>query len=110
MLDADSLKVLDGKLGGLAEAAGNLIGSDRPSLPDRRPIAGPFDFMVRGWRPFGGWVLGLILLVNGAVSPLWELLALGKSPTLQWPFLIAAIGLLGLSRDRRIEKQEGVTS
>jgi hypothetical protein len=81
----------------------------RNPLPQRRPIAGAFDFMVRGWRPFGGWVLGLILLVNGVAVPAAALVR-GEAPDLDWPWLLAALGLLGLSRDRRIEKSEGVTS
>lgn len=81
-----------------------------PGLPERRPIAGGFDFFVRAWRPFVGWTCGVILLVRGAAMPLVEL-AQGRSVSpIDWIAVVALVGALGFGRWRTIEKQEGLTS
>jgi hypothetical protein len=79
-----------------------------PSI-QRRPLAGAFDFMVRGWRPATGWVFALILLARGVVIPVVQL-ARGESvEPMDWVTLFALAGALGLARYRHQEKEAGVT-
>jgi hypothetical protein len=80
-----------------------------PETDGRRPLSGPFDFLVRGWRPFAGWACGLVILVRGAAAPIVELARGETVAPLDWVSLVALVGMLGLARLRSVEKREGVT-
>ncbi len=76
---------------------------------ERRPIAGAFDFMVRGWRPAASWACVFILLMFGVVVPGFAL-ARHEQPHLDLVLLGVLLAALRLSHDRTREKQEGLTS
>jgi hypothetical protein len=82
-----------------------------PAQVERRvvPVSGPWEAFVRGWRPFGGWVCGAILLARGVVIPITQLCRGEPVDPLDWVSLIALVGVLGLSRDRQRERLAGVT-
>lgn len=83
---------------------------DREELPPRRPLAGWWDGYVRAWRPSTSWACIIVLLVHGAVIPLTQL---ARSQGISAPdalFYGALVLLLKLAHDRRVERQEGITS
>jgi hypothetical protein len=73
------------------------------------PIMGSWDAFVRGWRPFGGWVCGAILLVRGVVIPIAQIVRHEAIDPLDWVALTALVGMLGLGRYRSRERIAGVT-
>lgn len=75
----------------------------------RQPLSGPFDFMVRGFRPAAGWACAIVILVRGAVVPMWELARGSDASPIDWAMLVALVGMLGLARYRHIEKTSGAT-
>lgn len=79
------------------------------ALPPRRPIAGLFDFMVRGWRPAASWACVLILLLWGLAVPIVAMFQ-GRPPHLDLALLGVLLAALKLSHDRTSEKKEGLTS
>ncbi len=74
----------------------------------RRPIAGAFDFMVRGWRPAAGWACMLTVLIRGALVPLFELATGGPVSPFDWVAAGSLLGVLGLARYRHLERMGGV--
>jgi hypothetical protein len=84
-------------------------GDEAPEPIQRRPIAGAFDFMVRGWRPAAGWACTLTVLVRGAFVPFAELATGGPVSPFDWVSVAALLGALGLARYRHLERVAGVT-
>ena len=72
------------------------------------PLRGVWDMFIRGWRPFGGWVCGAILLTRGVVVPLTQLYRHEPIEPLDLVALTALVGVLGLSRWRTQERLAGV--
>lgn len=75
--------------------------------------AGSTRLFVAGWRPFVGWVCGLVLAFKYIGGPLLSMIfqAIGHPVTLPnipaddlWPLLL---GMLGLSASRSVEKVKG---
>jgi hypothetical protein len=83
--------------------------SEASHAPGRQPLTGPFDFMVRGFRPAAGWACAIVILVRGAVVPLWELARGSDASPIDWAMLVALVGMLGLARYRHLEKTSGAT-
>ena len=75
----------------------------------RKPLTGPFDFMVRGFRPAAGWACAIVILVRGAVVPIVELARGQAASPMDWAMLVALVGMLGLARYRHLEKTSGTT-
>jgi len=105
-----------------AQAKALLASSDFAPLLEQIKInlveaASPSIF-VSGWRPFVGWVCGGAFAYTFILQPFLVLLIAqwvphiaDRLPTLDWTTLGAVLfGMLGLSRDRRIEKINGVAS
>lgn len=82
-----------------------------PAQADRKveALAGCWDFYVRAWRPFGGWVCALILLARGVVIPAVQLGRGEAIDPLDWVALTALAGMLGLGHFRSRERVAGVT-
>lgn len=83
---------------------------DFAKLPPRRPLAGKWDFMVRGWRPAASWALIAVILVHGVIIPLTELARRQEISAPDALFYGALALLLKLAHDRRREREGGITS
>lgn len=80
-------------------------------LPPRRPLAGLWDFTVRGYRPTAAWVGVACMVVHGVVVPLLPLF--GHAPVaIDWMGVSAFLGVIygPLVVARTVEKINGVTS
>lgn len=86
-----------------------------PQEPAETPLTGPsaiaptssWEAFVRGWRPFGGWVCCLMLLMHGVAVPAVQL-ARGQAVSgLDWTGIIALVGLLGLGGLRSFDRARG---
>lgn len=83
--------------------------SEPIALPERRPIASAFDFMVRGWRPAASWACVVILLFWGVAVPLVAL-SRHQEPHFDLGLFGVLLTALKLANDRKKERLEGVTS
>lgn len=85
-----------------AAAAGETIAAvTGPAHPPRTLWA----FFVRAWRPFCGWMIGL-LLVRAVVVPIVQLIRSQPVEPTDWTALAAMAGILFITRS--YERSQGI--
>lgn len=71
-------------------------------MPAASPSAVPprsfWEVFVRGWRPFSGWVFGLVVVERALVFPAWQLAHGLPIDPVEWVPLTGLAGLLVVAR------------
>lgn len=76
--------------------------------PSAAPPRTLWEMFTRAWRPSGGWVCILILLIRGAVLPLLQHYAGRPVDGFDFTAAAALLGALGFGVIRSYDRQMGV--
>lgn len=92
----------------LAEAASAAPGAAETATATTGPANPPrtvWAFFVRAWRPFCGWMIG-VLLLRSAVVPFVQLIRSQPVEPTDWTALAAMAGVLFITRS--YERSQGI--
>lgn len=77
----------------------------RPLGPSSEPPASAWGFFVRGWRPFAGWMCGLVLVMHALALPIIQLIRFQPVAPIDWTAITVFAGLLIAAR--AFDKSQG---